>query len=276
MKRLDSRCPERRGWATLNLPLMLAIGALIGFLVGLTGLGSGSMLTPMLVLTGMPITSAVGTSLVFSFFTKLSGSVSFWRRGLVHTGIVRDLAIGSLPGALTGAFVIRYLGLRKPEMLNALMLRTLGITLLVVGLLMLLRLLPGGKRPRFVDRTLPFASWQRTIVIVLVGFAVGLIVTLTSIGSGAALIPAMVLFYRLDSGTLVGTNVFMGLMVAAVAALPHAGLGHVDGRGVIALLAGSIPAVWFASRLHGRIHRHIPEAIIAFALFGLGIRILLV
>jgi hypothetical protein len=253
---------------------MLATGALIGFLIGLTGLGGGSMLTPLLVLGGMPVTSAVGTSLVFSFFTKLSGSVGFWRRGLVHMQIVRDVSLGSVPGALAGAFVIRYLGLRRPELLNAIMLRALGIALLFVGVLMLLRMLPGGKRPRFVDRTLPFASWQRAAVITATGFLVGLLVTLTSIGSGAALIPAMVLFYRLDSGTLVGTNVFMGLILAAVAALPHAGLGHVDWGGVLALLLGSVPAVLCTARLHGRIHRHIPVAVIAVALLALGARIL--
>ena len=254
---------------------MLGVGAFVGALIGLTGLGSGSMLTPLLVLGGMPVTGAVGTSLVFSFFTKLSGSISFWRRGLVHEEIVRDLAIGCLPGALAGAFLLRYLNLRQPQLLDALMLRALGFTLIVVGVLMFARMLPGSLRPRVVDRTLPFASWQRIAVIILVGFVTGLVVTLTSIGSGAALVPAMVLFYRMDSGTLVGTNVFMGLLLAGVAALPHAGLGHVDYRGVALLLAGSVPAVLIVSRLHGRIHRAIPEAIIALALLALGIRILL-
>lgn len=259
----------------MNPLVMLAIGALIGFLIGLTGLGSGSMLTPLLVLSGMRVTTAVGTSLVFSFFTKLSGSISFWRRGLVHSEIVRDLAIGSLPGALAGGFLIRYLGQRQPQLLDQLMLRALGLTLVFVALLMLARLLPGAVRPRIVDRTLPFASWQRTAVIALTGFIIGLVVTLTSIGSGAALVPAMVLFYRLDSGTLVGTNVFMGVLLAALAALPHAGMGHVDARGVAVLLCGSLPAIWFASRLHGRIPHGLPEALIAAALLALGVRILL-
>lgn len=258
----------------MNPATILSVGAFIGFLIGLTGQGSGSLLTPILVLGGMPVSTAIGTSLVFSFFTKFSGSISFWRRGLVHNEIVRDLALGGLPGALAGAFILRYLSLRQPQIIDRFLLRTLGLTLLVVGLLMLARLLPGSVRPRLVDRTFPFASWQRTAVIVLVGFTAGLTVTLTSSGSGSVLIPAMVLFYRLDSGTLVGTNVFMGLLLSAVAALPHAGLGHVDFRAVALLLAGSIPAVWFASHLHGRIHRAIPEALIALALLALGVRIL--
>lgn len=252
---------------------MLGIGIVVGLLIGLTGIGGGSVLTPLLILSGIPPGTAVGTSLVFSFLTKLSGSVSFFRRGLVHTEIARDLSIGCLPGTLLGAFVIRYLGIRRPEMMDQFMLRSIGLALIVVALIMLLRLLPGHLRPRLVDRTLPFRSWQRRVVIVLTGFVVGMIVTITSIGSAAALIPAMVLFYRLDSGTLVGTNVFMGMLMAAVAALPHAGLGHVEWQGVLALVAGSVPAVWVTSRWHGRIPRHIPEGIIALALLAMGIRI---
>jgi hypothetical protein len=254
---------------------MAAIGALVGFLIGLTGLGGGSMLTPTLVLSGMPVTTAVGTSLAYAFLTKVSGSISFWRSGLVHMDIVRDLSYGCFPGTLTGAFVIRYLGLRQPEVQTKLMTVALGVVLIAVSLIMLARLLPLHLRPRVVDRTLPFRSWQRRAVIVLVGFGVGMIVTVTSIGSGAALIPAMVLFYRLDSGTLVGTNVFMGVILAAIAALPHIGLGNVSWEGVVALICGSIPSVWVASRLHGRIPKYIPEGIIGLALLAMGVGILL-
>jgi len=253
---------------------MVGIGLLVGLMIGLTGIGGGSLTTPMLILSGMSPATAVGTSLAFSFVTKLSGSISFVRRKLVHFEIVRDLSIGCLPGTLAGAFVIRYLGLRRPETLDAFMMRAIGVVLIVVGAVMLLRLLPMRMRPRVVDRTLPFASWQRSLVIAAVGFGVGVIVTITSIGSAAALIPAMVLFYRLDSGTLVGTNVFMGAIMAFIAAIPHAGLGHVDWMGAFGLACGSVPGVWVTSRWHGRIPRQIPEGIIAAALLAMGLRIL--
>lgn len=254
---------------------MVGIGLVIGLLIGLTGIGGGSLATPILILSGMPPATAVGTSLSFAFLTKFSGSVSFVRRKLVHFEIVRDLSIGCLPGTLTGAFVIRYLGLRRPEMLDAFMMRAIGVVLIVVAMVMLLRLLPGWARPKLVDRTLPFASWQRSLVIALVGFVVGLVVTITSIGSAAALIPAMVLFYRLDSGTLVGTNVFMGALMALIAAIPHAGLGHVDWMGVLGLACGSVPGIWITSRWHGHIPRQIPEGIIAVALLAMGVRIVM-
>lgn len=252
---------------------MVGMGLVIGLLIGLTGIGGGSLATPMLILSGMSPATAVGTSLAFSFVTKLSGSVSFVRRKLVHFEIARDLSIGCLPGTLVGAFVIRYLGLRRPETLDAFMTRAIGTVLIVVAVLMLLRLLPGRVRPKLVDRTMPVASWQRSLAIAAVGFGVGMVVTITSIGSAAALIPVMVLFYRLDSGTLVGTNVFMGTIMAGIAMIPHAGLGHLDWMGALGLACGSVPGVWLTSRWHGHIPRQIPEGIIAVALLAMGLRI---
>lgn len=255
---------------------MIAIGILIGVLIGLTGLGSGSLLTPLLILfTGLAPATAVGTSLTFALLTKAYGGWSFLRRGLVKIDIIRDLSIGSLPGVLVGAFVIRYLGLRKPDVMNVLLLRAIGAVLIVVSLLMLWRLLPAKMRPAVIDHRPQLSEgWRRTLII-LVGFGVGLSVTVTSIGSGAALIPAMVLFYRIDSGVLVGTNVAMGAILAAIASISHMGLGNVDWSAVALLLCGSIPGIWVGSQFHGRVHRAIPEGAIALALLAMGVRIML-
>lgn len=253
---------------------MVLIGLVVGFLIGLTGIGSGSLLTPLLILFGgLAPAPAVGTSLFFSFLTKLSGSLSFYRNKMVDMEIVRDLSIGGLPGVLAGAFVIRYIGLRKPDVMNVFLLRSIGAVLIVVALLMLVRLLPHSLRPAAADRRLEVSPGLRRAVIIVVGFAVGISVTITSIGSGAALIPAMVLFYRLNPGTLVGTNVVMGTFMAGIAAIPHFGLGNIRWDAVVGLLCGSVPAVWFASQLHGRIPRQIPEGIIALGLLAMGIRI---
>jgi hypothetical protein len=253
---------------------MVQIGLLIGFLIGLTGLGSGSLLTPLLILFGgLAPGTAVGTSLAFSFLTKLYGSWDFHRRKLVDMEIVRDLSIGGLPGALAGAFLIRYLGLRKPGEMDVVLMRAIGAALIVVALIMLVRMLPEAFRPSAANRELPIPHRVKRALIILVGFGVGAAVTVTSVGSGAALIPAMVLFYRLDPGKLVGTNVFMGTILAAIAMISHLGLGHVNWSSVLGLLCGSIPALWFATRLHGRIPRQIPEGLIAAALLGMGAHI---
>ena len=97
---------------------------------------------------------------------------------------------------------------------------------------------------------------------------------LTSIGSGAALIPAMVLFYRLDSGTLVGTNIFVGAALSGLATVPHIWLGHVDARAVAGLLCGSVPAVWFSSKAHGGLPREVTEIIVAAAILLMGLHIM--
>lgn len=250
---------------------MVQIGLVIGFLIGLTGMGSGSLLTPLLILIGgLSPATAVGTSLVFSFLTKMYGSWDFYRRSMVQIEIVRDLSIGGLPGALAGAFLIRYLGVRKPGMMDLFLMRAIGVALIVVALIMLARMLPEAMRPAAANREFPIPQKFRRLLIILVGFGVGAAVTVTSVGSGAALIPAMILFYRLDPGTLVGTNVFMGTILSALASISHMGLGHVNWLAVLGLLCGSIPALWYATRLHGRIPRQIPEGLIAAALLGMG------
>jgi uncharacterized membrane protein YfcA len=254
---------------------MVQIGLVIGFLIGLTGLGSGSLLTPLLILIGgLSPGTAVGTSLVFSFLTKCYGSWSFFHRKMVEMEIVRDLSIGGLPGALAGAFFIRYLGIRKPGTMDVVLMRAIGVALIFVALIMVARMLPQALRPMAADRELPLSRRMKRALVVLVGFGVGAAVTVTSVGSGAALIPAMILFYRLDSGTLVGTNVFMGTILAAIASISHLGLGHVNWTAVLGLLCGSVPALWFATRLHGRIPRQVPEGLIAAALLGMGAHIL--
>jgi uncharacterized membrane protein YfcA len=257
----------------MHLLGIIEIGIAVGLMIGMTGIGSGTLLTPLLILWGgMTPATAVGTSLVFSFASKLFGTCSFYRRGLVQMEIVRDLSLGGLPGALAGAFIIRYLGVRRPDIMNTFLMHTIGCVLIIVSILMVLRMLPLSFWQFAKWPSLAFPSGAPRLFIVLVGFGVGTSVTLTSIGSGAALIPLMVLIYRMDSGTMVGTNLFMGTILAAVAALPHIGLGNVDSSAVGGLLLGAIPALWIAGQLHGRILRQIPEGIIATALMAMGVR----
>lgn len=254
--------------------IQIGIGGVVGFMIGLTGLGSGSMLTPLLILFGgMAPATAVGTSLIFSVATKSWGGWNFYRRNLVNMDIVRDLCVGGMPGTLLGAFIVRYLGVRRPDIMDAFLMRSIGLALIIVAMIMLLRLLPEKFRPRAVDREFQLHPGLRRGLVVFSGFIVATCVTVTSIGAGAALVPIMVLCYRLNSGTLVGSNVFTSGLLAFIAAIPHWGLGHVAWSAVGFLLIGSLPALWCASQLHGRVPRHIPEGIIAAALMGMGLRI---
>jgi len=260
----------------LSLDLLeVAIGAGVGFLIGLTGLGSGSLLTPLLILGGgfSPAT-AVGTILLFSCLTKFGGSIQFMRRGLVRYEIVRDLAFGGLPGVLAGVLVVHNLGLQHPASMDSFLLRSIGWALILVSLILLLRLFPDRLRPDILDREFALHPGLQRGLIITSGFVVGGMVSVTSIGAGAALMPVMVLCYRAELGTLVGSNLFASTFIAAVAALPHARFGNVSWPAVGFLLAGSLPAMWLASHMHGRVPRHIPEGLLAVLLLGMGIRII--
>jgi uncharacterized membrane protein YfcA len=253
--------------------LILAMGAGVGILLGFTGIGSGSVLTPLLILFGgLPPATAVGTSLVFASLTKVAGSWRFYRRGMVHMSIFRRLLVGALPGLLLGTGLLLRLRGSSPRLENVFLLRAIGATLICVSLLMTARFLQLGAASNLVERVTQLGRRHDRPLVLLTGFAVGLAVTLTSIGAGAALIPALYLVYRLDAGTLVGTSIFLGTVLSAAGALLHAGTGDVDLRVVGVLLLGSLPAIWLASHVHGRLPRQITEGILALTMLALAIR----
>jgi uncharacterized membrane protein YfcA len=253
---------------------IVALGALVGLVVGLTGEGSGSLLTPLLIiLARMSPAEAVGTSLAFGFTTKFYGSFSFFKRGLVRMDLVKRLVIGGVPGALMGGFIIHYLGLHRPHFLDVFLLRAIGGILIVVSLLMLLKIVPHEWRPG-IERPAFFAGKNFAGLLILIGFLVGATVSTTSIGSGALVVSALVILFPLRAGSLVGTSVVTGMILIAVSSLPYAAMGNIDWRIVLPLLCGSLPAIHFASQLHGRLPRMVPEGIIAAALMAMGVHII--
>ncbi len=258
----------------MSLLLIIAIGLGVGLLLGLTGIGSGSVLTPLLILAGgLAPAKAVGTSLAFAFATKIVASASFNRRRLVDFTILKRLAPGAAAGLLLGFFLLRSLGGRSSQIENAFLQRAIGVALLAVFGLMAARLFPDSAGHALAEHMMKFAQRQEGTLAFAAGFIVSLSVTLTSIGSGAALIPMLYLLYRPDSGRLVGTSILCGTILSAAAGLLHAGRGDVDLRVVAALLVGSLPAIWLASHLHGRLPRLVSEGIIAAAVLALGVRL---
>lgn len=258
----------------MSLLLITAIGLGVGLLLGLTGIGSGSVLTPLLILlAGLAPAKAVGTSLAFAFVTKIVASISFHRRGLVDFPILKKLAPGAAAGLVLGFIVLRNLGGRSPQIENAFLQRAIGVALLAVFTLMAARLFPNTAGHALAERMMSFAQAHERSLALMAGFAVGLSVTLTSIGAGAALIPMLYLLYRPDSGRLVGTSIFFGTILSAAAGLLHAGQGDVDVRVVAALLLGSLPAIWLASHLHAKLPRLASEGIIAAVMLVLGVRL---
>jgi uncharacterized membrane protein YfcA len=254
--------------------LITAIGLGVGLLLGLTGVGSGSVLTPLLILaSGMVPAKAVGTSLAFAFVTKIVASLSFFRRGLVDLPILKKLFPGALAGLLLGFFLLKGLRVESPQLQSLFLQRAIGITLLGVFALMAMRLFPHTAGHAIAGRMMAFAQRHDHTLTLATGFAVSLTVTLTSIGAGAVLIPLLYLLYRRDSGRLVGTSIFFGTLLSAAAGLLHASEGYVDLRALAALLLGSLPAILLASHLHRRLPRLVSEGIITVAMLVLGVHL---
>ena len=216
-------------------------GLVVGILIGLTGIGGGSLLTPALIVVFKtnPLT-AVGTDLVFNAATKLFGSVQHGRQRTISYRLAFYLGLGSIPAALAGVGFITLLEDVYNVDASHVVKIILGVTLLLAGGLMIVR-------PTDVRFFVPFE--RRSRFTVLLGAVVGFLVGVTSIGSGALIVPMLTLFYPMPINRVVGTDIFHALVLASVASAAHWGAGHVDWTLAGNLLIGSIPGVLLGARL---------------------------
>jgi uncharacterized membrane protein YfcA len=240
-------------------------GFSVGIVVGLTGIGGGALMTPLLVLIfGMAPQTAVGTDLLFACITKVFGVLIHRRYGTVDWQIVRRLAAGSVPMALLAVLLLGYFGtseVRSGIILNAL---AGALLLTAAGLVLRSRLHALGKKLR-TDAPLGFKRAQ-PILTVVAGAVVGGMVALTSVGAGALGTVALLYLYpyRLNAPKIVGTDLAHAIPLALVAGAGHLALGNIDFRLLASLLVGSIPGVLLGSSLSARA----PEALIRYAMAG--------
>jgi uncharacterized protein len=258
-------------------PLLYVLcGGTVGLLIGLTGVGGGSLMTPLLVLGfGQPPAVAVGTDLVFSATTKLAATAASGFSRRVDWRIVGRLALGSVPACAT---VVGWLWLtrRTPDMLDAVVSRCLAIILAVAALALLLqpwlRRLGLSITAAWFDRTQRHKLTFTAIAGALLGAGVGL----TSVGAGALGVVALLALYplRLTPARLVATDIAHALPMTAIAAGGHAVLGHTDLRALACLLVGSIPGILLASRLTIRLPVAFMRTLIALMLAVVSERLL--
>ncbi len=226
----------------------------IGVLLGLTGIGGGALMTPLLLLLfGVAPKTAVGTDLLFAAVTKVVGVWIHGLRGTVDWRVVYRLSVGSLPAAAVTTVVVALLG-REAAHLDAFLVDAIGFMLMLTaaGLLLKPRLHALGLRLRLSSEQ-SFKRAQAPLTV-LVGLMLGALVTLTSIGAGA--LGAAVLLYlyplRLTPAKLVGTDLAHAVPLALVAGSGHLAAGNVDFRLLGTLVAGSLPGIvlgaWWASR----------------------------
>jgi len=253
---------------TFDLTLA-AYGFVVGLLVGLTGMGGGVLMTPLLMLgLGMPATAAVGTDLLYSLVTKLAGSWQHWRQRTVDMQLVRTLAIGSIPASVVAVGIVAWLEHASVSGFETGLARAIGGALVVAAALLGWRALAG-------ESTHPQVAAHRRPAIIAVGALGGLLVGLTSVGSGSVIMALLVFFVPLDTRRLVGSDVVHAALLVGVAAAGHALLGNVDVLLAAQLLVGSIPGVLIGSRLTLRAPRRILQAALAALLILSGLRLLL-
>ncbi len=244
------------------------IGLAVGVLTGLTGMGGGSLLTPaLLVLLGLDPITAVGTGLVVAAVTKLFGSAAHGRLGNVDMGLVRTLLAGSLPGALAGMGLIWVVSYTELVALASLVKTAIGATLVLAALSLWTRPLweRGGLRASRNPEVVRLST-------IGVGFAVGALVSLTSVGSGTLLVPFLIFFSRLSPSKVVGTDIVHGFLLTAVIASLHGLSGHVHWAVAVAVMVGSVPGVVLGSHLSLLVSRDTMERILGSVLLISGIK----
>jgi uncharacterized protein len=234
-------------WAASFLPLAAA-GFGVGFLVGLTGVGGGALMTPLLISSfGVTPQVAVGTDLLYASITKTAGS---WRHHVsdhVEWPIVFRLAAGSIPASIILLAAIAFIPLNTAALAHWIRLG-LVVALPLSGLAIVLYPLLARTPERTTDGKMP----PRTLGTVLFGVALGLLVTLTSVGAGAIGVSVLAALYPLlPAKRIVGSDVAHAVPLTLVGGVGHFGLGHVDVELLGALLVGSIPGILLGARLAG-------------------------
>jgi uncharacterized protein len=250
------------------------LGFGVGFLVGLTGIGGGSVMTPLLILVaGVRPLVAVGTDLAYAAITKAVGAVVHCRQRTVDYTIASHLAIGSVPAALVGvALLVWVKGGSENGALDRFISRALGIALILVASNLVLR--PFQKTDVSDAKPRMPAKRQKGLTI-LAGVVIGLLVGLTSVGSGALIGAALLILYpHLPMSRVVGTDIFHAMFLVAAAGLAHFGLGSVDVALLGQLLLGSLPGVWWGSRFAVAVPDKLLRPILATVLIGAAYKLL--
>jgi uncharacterized membrane protein YfcA len=255
-------------------PLVIAFGLGVGILIGLTGIGGGSLMTPLLVLfAGVSPVVAIGTDLAYGAVTKTLGGWRHWRKGTVDLGVSMWLAVGSVPGALLGVWLLDRLHGAYGKSFEPTLLVSIAVALIIVAMTILGRAL---FMPKLVARERhAVAQTTRTKVTAgLIGAVLGLILGVTSVGSGALIGLALILVFQLTPHRVVGTDVFHAAILLWVAGLAHWVSGNVDFLLMGTILIGSLPGVVIGTQLIGHVSANALRPVLGCVLLASALGIL--
>ena len=248
-------------------------GLVVGFIVGMTGVGGGSLMTPILLWFGINPATAVGTDLLYAAITKSGGVLVHKKNDNIDLGITGWLTLGSVPAAGLTLWYLNTLH-TAPDAMNLVIKQALGVVLLLTALAIFFkkRLLAfaqrhAGDRYRLSSRSLNGLT-------VLTGVILGTMVALTSIGAGALGTVALFLLYPfLETRRLVGTEIAHAVPLTLVAGIGHASMGNMDWSMLGYLLMGSLPGIYIGSHLTGRIPDAILRPCLALMLLAIGYKL---
>ncbi len=255
-------------WSVFNFGYTLS-GFVVGTVVGLTGVGGGSLMTPLLVLLfGIPPATAVGTDLLYAAITKAGGSLVHARQGTVDWSITRRLAAGSVPAAALTLLLLSQLGAQGAALEHVIK-GALGVALLLTAVALLMR----GRIVRFAQRP-AVSAWREKhlhTTTIAVGALLGALVTLSSVGAGALGVAALFFLYpALPAVRIIGADIAHAVPLTLVAGLGHWWLGSIDWVLLTALLLGSLPGIAFGSKLSARMPERVLRPALATLLAGIG------
>jgi uncharacterized protein len=251
-------------------------GFFVGFVVGMTGVGGGSLMTPLLVLAfGVAPATAVGTDLLYAALTKLGGSWAHSRHGTVDWKVVGLLSLGSVPAALLSILLLKVLALDANH-LKLLITGVLSIALVLTALALLLKPYLQKLAQRSDGAVYELQSHHLTAATLVAGALLGMLVTLSSVGAGAlGVVLLMFLYPRLSAARIVGTDIAHAVPLTFVAGLGHAALGTVDFGLLGSLLLGSLPGIYLGSHVGAKVPERVLRPTLAAMLMIIGGRLLL-
>ena len=252
-------------------PYIVLGSAIVGLLVGMTGAGGGALMTPMLILLfGVTPSAAIASDLVAAVVMRPVGAAVHLRAGTVNLRLVRWMVIGSVPAAFLGTYLLHLMGDSKSAQDN--IKTALGVALLVGSAAMLVRYVldrrSGQRRAGKIAELTP-----RPLVTVAIGILGGLIVGITSVGSGSLMIVLLLFAYpAIGANQLVGTDLTQAVPLTFAAAVGALIFGHVEFGVTTSLILGSVPAVLVGAMLSSRVPDRYIRPVIAFVIFASGLK----
>lgn len=250
-------------------PEVVLFGLAVGALIGLTGIGGGSLMTPlMIIVLGVSPVTAIGTDIAYSAVTKTFGGTNHFRKRNVDLKVARWLGYGGVPGTLLGAILVDRLKVANGKSFEHALLACVAGALLVVAVVVLMRGLVLTHLHSRERESFQFTSSAQKLAAVALGFVLGGILGLTSVGTGALIGVAMLVVYQLTPQRVAGTSVFLGAILLWVAAAGYAAGANIDFGLTGNLLIGSIPGVWLGSQFVDRIPAQALRVTLGVVLLG--------